>query len=326
MNTPTDYELLVLVPGLVSDAAAEQTLDTLAQLRPAPVRITVVDWSHDVHPDVRVAGDPNRHGLARRRSGPLDDLLELADEAWSENLIPHKRIDPVGPPSWCCQCKSKAWAIGEAQKRGSARLLYLQFGDRMTPAAPEALLATLEADPQATFAFLQVYRCRWDGTLSTPPQFVHQEQYVRDVMARHRFMPGTMMAVDRITDTTLLDDRSGWVTQSDDLLTRQILLGGGGHGVGVPRSDAEHLFYYHADPSPMTEVIRRQFTANKKVVPDGDPATARPLMQAVLRESDAAHARHLARRGVADRGSLRIQRVPLNPRFGRTSPPFAKGA
>jgi len=313
-----EYELLILVPGLVNDAAAEQTLDCLAALQPQPARIVVVDWSHDI-----------RHGLARRRSPCLDDLLELADEVWSENLIAHKRVDPVGPPMWCCQCKAKAWAIGETRKRGAAsggRILYMQFGDRMSPTAPAALLATLTADPKAAFAFLQVYRCDWAGKLYDPPQFVHQVQFVREAAAKHKFMPGMMMAADRLTDTRLLDDRSDWVNQPDDLLTRQILLASG-HGVGVPRSDAEHVYYYHAEPNPMGDLVREQFTRARKAQDPNLNAAGRPMLDAVLRDSDAAHRQHLAKRGLADRTALQRTRAAVSVRFTHaTEAPATKGA
>ncbi len=308
-----NYELLILVPGLVNDAAAERSLDSIAQLQPQPTRITVVDWSHDVHPDLRTTGT-NRHGLARCRSGALDDLLELADEVWSENLIPHKRVDPVGPESFCCQCRTKAWAIGEARARGMSRILYMQFGGRLTATAPQAMLATLDADAEATFAFCQVYRCSWSGQLSTPPQFIHQEQVIREVTARHKFMPGMMVAVDRLVDTALLDDRSDWPNLSDDLITRQLLLTNG-HGIGVPRSESEHLYYYHADENPLTKIVRGQYTRSKAGGRPGDPQAGRPLLMNLLRESDADHTKLLATRKVADREALRQQRAALGGVF-----------
>jgi hypothetical protein len=172
------YELLVSAARVPSERAAERTLECLARLTPRPARIALVDWSHGRHPDLRVAGAPNRHGLARRRSAALNDLMEMADEVWSENLAQQKRCDPIGAEDWCCQCKTKAWGIGECARRGAARMLYMQWGDVMTAGAPQRLLDALDACPPATFAWLQVLRGDWRGRVRAPLQFVYRRATV----------------------------------------------------------------------------------------------------------------------------------------------------
>lgn len=138
-----------------------------------------------------------------------------------------------------------------------------------------------------------------------------------EVAARYKFMPGMMVAVDRLEDTSLLDDRSDWPNMSDDLITRQLLLGNG-HGVGVPRSETEHLYYYHPDVNTMTRVIREQNTRSKSdLLVEGNAEAGRPLLTNLLRESDADHIKLLAKRKVADREALRRQRAALSDVFSR---------
>lgn len=302
------YELLVSAARVPSERAAERTLDCLARLTPRPARIALVDWSHGRHPDLRVAGAPNRHGLARRRSAALNDLMEMADEVWSENLAQQKRCDPIGAEDWCCQCKTKAWGIGECARRGAARMLYMQWGDVMTAGAPQRLLDALDACPPATFAWLQVLRGDWRGRVRAPLQFVYRRATVM-ADAGHRFMPGMMVAVDRVRDAPLLRDRQSWPASGDDALCRELLLTSGA-GIFVPARDVAGVpdpVYLLCDPHPLEAVVRAQRAAvahDGAAGIDAQPALGRTVLGSLCNQSDWSLQDLLRERGLKSRAEL----------------------
>lgn len=315
------YDLLIVVPGLVADAAGERTLDVLSELSPQPDRISLVDWSHAVHPLTRRIGERNRHGLDRRSSPVLDDLFTRADVVWSENLAAEKRragvpTDAAGCP-WCPQCKAKAWAIRDGRSRGVARLMYVQYGDWCTPGAPAELLACLERHTDLSFAFVRTFRADWTGRPIAPPQVMQRDQRVTGVGERHPFGPGMMIALDRLRDCAVLEDVATWPASADDNLARAVLLANG-DGLGVPGArDGTPLAYFASDRNPVDALIRSERAALRNAGPNGPalrPELGRGMMRLYQRDDARAYAAALKRRGVADRAALVAARAARRAR------------